>query len=56
MRWGVCWFTFSASFLCGQSAELSGLVKDPSGGVIRNAKVELRHRDTGIRQQTHTNG
>jgi hypothetical protein len=39
----------------GQSAQLSGYVKDPSGAVIANASVELRNQDTGVRQQAMTN-
>jgi hypothetical protein len=40
----------------GQDAELSGLVKDPSGGAVPQAFVEVRNQDTGIRQQSRTNG
>jgi outer membrane receptor protein involved in Fe transport len=44
-----------AQSLFGQSAELIGVVKDPSGGVVAGASVELRNQDTGVRHQTTTN-
>lgn len=56
LRLAICSFLFSAKgFLFGQSAELSGLVKDPSGGVVANASLQLRNQDTGALQQTSTN-
>ena len=44
-----------APILLGQDAELSGLVKDPTGGAVPDASIEFRDQDTGIRQQTTTN-
>src|SRR3979490_1549485 len=41
--------------LRAQTAELSGLVKDPTGAVVPNATIEVRNQDTGIRQLTTTN-
>ena len=51
------WFFFATFVLAllGQSAELNGLVKDPSGSAVPKASVEIRNQDTGIRQQTKTN-
>jgi hypothetical protein len=42
--------------LFGQSAELAGLVKDPSGLVITDVSLTLRNQDTGFRQKSKTNG
>ena len=55
--WNVicCLLPAATGFLYGQSAELSGFVKDPSGGGIVNATVQLLNQDTGVRQQTITN-
>jgi hypothetical protein len=39
----------------GQSAELSGLVRDPSGGVVTGAQLQLRDQNTGVRYQEVTN-
>jgi outer membrane receptor protein involved in Fe transport len=41
--------------LYAQSADLSGLVKDQSGGVVTSASVQLRNQDTGVKQQADTN-
>ncbi len=43
--------------LLGQSdnASISGVVKDPSGAVVSNAKVSLRNEDTSFERQTTTN-
>src|SRR5215831_7017937 len=41
--------------LLGQSAELSGYVKDPQMGTVPNASVELRNEDTGAVSRTATN-
>jgi outer membrane receptor protein involved in Fe transport len=52
------WFLaalLAPALLFGQSAEISGLVKDPVGAVIPNASVEIRNQDTGVRQKTTTN-
>jgi hypothetical protein len=38
-----------------QTAELSGVVQDPSGALIPKASVELRNQDTGIRLRASTN-
>ncbi|MGH9628112.1 MAG: carboxypeptidase-like regulatory domain-containing protein [Bryobacteraceae bacterium] len=45
----------SPGLLFAQSAQLSGLVLDPSGASVTNARLELRNRDTGVRRQTLTN-
>jgi hypothetical protein len=39
-----------------QTAEVGGVVQDPSAAVIPKASVEFRNQDTGIRRQTTTNG
>jgi outer membrane receptor protein involved in Fe transport len=41
--------------LFGQSAELSGFVKDPKMAVVPNASVQLRNEDTGAVSRTVTN-
>ena len=43
--------------LFGQSdnSSISGVVKDPSGAVVGNAKVTLRNEDTSFERQTTTN-
>jgi hypothetical protein len=43
--------------LLGQSdnSSISGVVKDPSGGVVGNAKITLRNEDTSFERQTTTN-
>jgi hypothetical protein len=43
--------------LLGQSdnSSISGVVKDPSGAVVSNAKVSLRNEDTSFERQTTTN-
>jgi hypothetical protein len=52
---GLCWLGLVAPcLLSGQSAELSGVVRDPSGELIRNAVVKLREQSTGIRQRGET--
>ena len=38
------------------TASLSGAVRDSSGAVVPNAKVELRNVDTGVENTTITNG
>ena len=53
IRWAL-WLS-SPGLLFGQSAQLSGLVLDPAGASVANARLELRHRDTGVRRQTLTN-
>jgi hypothetical protein len=37
------------------SGDVTGIVSDPSGGVMPQVKVELRNRATGATQQTETN-
>ncbi|MBV8829958.1 MAG: carboxypeptidase regulatory-like domain-containing protein, partial [Acidobacteriaceae bacterium] len=52
----VCWFLLAArSFTFGQSAALSGFVKDPSGGLLTGAQLQLRNQSTGVRYQEITN-
>jgi hypothetical protein len=41
--------------LFAQSAELSGLVRDPSGASIAEARLELRNLDNGVRFRVSTN-
>jgi hypothetical protein len=53
VRWAV--LLSSCSLLLGQSAQLSGVVIDPSGSSVGDARVELRNRDTGVRRQILTN-
>ena len=49
---GLCAF---ASALFGQSAELSGLVRDPAGQSVAKANVELRSPETGARIRGRSN-
>ncbi len=46
-----------AIVLFGQSdnSTISGVIKDPSGSVVANAKVSLRNEDTAFERQTTTN-
>ncbi|MSV30537.1 MAG: TonB-dependent receptor [Bryobacterales bacterium] len=46
-----------ALVLVGQSdnSTISGVIKDPSGSVVANAKVSLRNEDTSFERQTTTN-
>lgn len=53
-RWAL--LLLSSGILFAQSAQLSGLVLDPTGASVANARLELRHRDTGVRRETLTNG
>jgi len=38
-------------FAQSETAVLFGLVKDPSGGLVAGAKVQLRNEDTGIARE-----
>ncbi len=47
-------------FLCGlaaqaQNAQLSGVVADPSGGVVPKASILLQNQDTGIKYRAESN-
>lgn len=48
-------FCFCPLAVYAQTAEVGGVVQDPSGAVIPKASVEFRNQDTGIRRQTTTN-
>jgi len=48
-------FLLTPSFLFGQYAELTGFIKDPTGGSVPDAAIEIRNQDTGIRLQTTSN-
>src|SRR5439155_22742398 len=52
----IAWMLF-ASLANGQSifATLTGMVSDPSGAVVPNAKVHLRNESTGSMRDTVTN-
>jgi len=55
-RISLCLFLLvSAGLLFGQSADISGYVKDQTGASVPKASVELRNQSTGIRQSTVTN-
>ncbi len=47
-------FSFSAMSL-GQTAELTGIVKDSAQAVVSNAAINLVNEDTGIKRNTTTN-
>jgi hypothetical protein len=53
----ICFFLalITPCLVFSQTAELSGLVKDPAGAVVPNASIEMRNQDTGIRQRAETN-
>ncbi len=42
-------------FAQSDNAAISGVVKDPSGAVVSNAKVSVRNEDTSFERQTTTN-
>src|SRR5260370_42290462 len=42
--------------LPGQTAQLSGVVRDPSDAVIASAKLTLTNQDTEVSRSTITNG
>lgn len=48
-------FVCAAPGLLAQSAELSGLVTDPTSASIPNVKLELRNQGTGVRIRALTN-
>jgi len=55
-RISLCLFLLvSTGLLFGQSADVSGYVKDQTGASVPKASVELRNQSTGIRQSTVTN-
>lgn len=43
------------AFAQSDNSSISGVVKDPSGAVVANAKVSLRNEDTSFERQTTTN-
>src|SRR5579864_8137124 len=45
----------TATGLLAQQASLSGLVTDPTGAAVPNARIALRNVDTGIEQTASTN-
>jgi len=47
-------FSFSAMSL-GQTAEVTGIVKDSAQAVVSNAAINLVNEDTGIKRSTTTN-
>lgn len=62
MRLGLllCAATVLALFLCGtsraqQTATITGIVTDPSGKVVSNAKIAVTNEDTGAIQTTVSN-
>ena len=50
-------FTVMAGMLAAQivTASLSGVVRDPSGGVVPNAKIEITNTSTGVKTAELTN-
>ncbi len=53
---GLILTVLSAQTSWGQTADLSGIIKDKSGAVIPNAAVSVVNEDTGIIRNTTTNG
>lgn len=53
----VCSLAFATTVATAQTnfAELSGVITDPSGGVVRNAQVSLNHTATGATRTGDTN-
>jgi hypothetical protein len=45
----------TSAFAQSDNANVSGIVKDPSGAVIANAKVTLKNQDTGLVREAATN-
>src|SRR5215831_7357134 len=50
----VTWILAAAAIAQIDTADLTGIVADESGGVIRNAEVALTNQNTGARRLTHT--
>ena len=51
-------FLFSSAlaiFAQSDNSSISGVVKDPSGAIVANAKVSLRNEDTSFERQTTSN-
>jgi len=45
----------AAGSVCAQSAQLSGLVMDQTGGILPGASVLVIHLETGARRKTVSN-
>lgn len=61
VRWAKRFFVISVflTAICaawGQQAEVSGFIKDPSGGVVSRATVSIQNVATNVQQSTTTNG
>jgi len=50
-----CTSLLFASLACGQTAELSGTVRDPSHAILTGASVAIRNQDSGAERTTTTN-
>ena len=50
----LCLLALSA-FAQSDNASISGVVKDPSGAVVANAKVTVKNDDTAFERQAKTN-
>jgi len=48
-------FLLAAAMLAGQNVQISGLVRDSSGGMIAGATVTLTKEDTGVRHTSKCN-
>ncbi len=46
---------FAATALLAQNAQLSGVIRDSSGGILSGATVTLTKEDTGVRHTSRTN-
>jgi len=54
LAWGaaLCLTTAAAAFAQDPTGSIEGAVTDPSGGVIANARILVRHLDTGLMRET----
>jgi len=50
----IVWF-FAATCTFGQTAQVSGVITDSSGGALPNASVTALNRDTGISRASESN-
>jgi hypothetical protein len=53
---GVILLLVLTSSLWAQNAQVSGLITDPSGAVVPNAKVNIVNKDTGVARSVDSNG
>ncbi|MBL8235167.1 MAG: carboxypeptidase regulatory-like domain-containing protein, partial [Bryobacterales bacterium] len=55
IRLVACLLPFTTLPLFGQTAQISGLVRDPTALAVSGATLTLRHLDTGIAREFKSN-